>query len=230
MEVDGREPAFVYHDITVNGVIANNVRQRDSQPFNIGPIEFLILANILMYILTLVRPDLVNPEPFVSEQGRLEIRSTLALVPGTFTERPWTLLTSMFVHAGLWHVFANMFTLYFFGRIVFRLVGEGRFLLIYFLGGILGGLSYVFLFPSSFSWAVGASGAVFALAGVLTVLMPRLTVMVFPIPAPIPLWVAVLGGFVVMSFFPRVAWEAHLGGLVFGMGIAYFYLKKQRFF
>src|SRR4030042_524415 len=56
-------------------------------------------------------------------------------------------------------------------------------------------------------------GAIFALGGTLTVLTPRLRVYVFPIPAPIPLWAAVLGVFVIMSFVPGIAWQGHLGGL-----------------
>lgn len=194
--------------------MARRVTFRNNQGFNLGPIEFLILANILIFIVTLVRP---------------ELRFTLGLMPELFTERPWTLLTSMFVHAGLWHIFANMFTLYFFGRYVRMLVGEGRFLVVYFLGGLLGGVFYL-LMASPYSIAIGASGAVFAVAGVLTVMRPRMTVFIIPIPVPIPLWVAVIGGFLLMSFLPFVAWQAHLGGLVFGLAIAYFFYRRQRRF
>ena len=82
------------------------------------------------------------------------------------------------------------------------------------------------LLASPFSIAVGASGAVFALGGALTVMRPKLKVFVFPIPAPIPLWVAVIGGFFILSFVSFVAWQAHLGGLVFGLIMGYFLKKK----
>jgi len=57
---------------------------------------------------------------------------------------------------------------------------------------------------------------------------PNLRVFIFPIPAPIPLWIAVIGGFVILSLLPLVAWEAHLGGLVFGFVAGYFFKKGVR--
>jgi len=56
----------------------------------------------------------------------------------------------------------------------------------------------------------------------------KLRVFVFPIPAPVPLWAAVIGGFLIISFFPNVAWQAHLGGLAFGLTIGYFFRKRER--
>ncbi len=190
------------------------MRYRSYQGFNLGPIGFLIVANILMFIVTSIRP---------------ELRFSLGLNPSLFLDRPWTLLTSMFVHAGFGHIFANMLTLFFFGRFLIQLVGERNFWIVYLFGGILGSILYVLL-ASPYSVAVGASGAVFAVAGALTVLAPRLRVFIFPIPAPIPLWVAVIGGFLIMSFLPFVAWQAHLGGLVFGLVTAYFFKRSRRYF
>ena len=69
-----------------------------------------------------------------------------------------------------------------------------------------------------------------ALGGVLAVMRPKLPVFVFPVPVPIPLWVAVIGGFLVISLFPHVAWQAHLGGLVFGLIAGYFFSRKERRF
>jgi membrane associated rhomboid family serine protease len=63
----------------------------------------------------------------------------------------------------------------------------------------------------------------------LTAIAPKLRVFVFPIPAPLPLWVAVIGGFIIISFFPQVAWQAHLGGLVVGLVVGLIFKKKQRF-
>ena len=74
---------------------------------------------------------------------------------------------------------------------------------------------------------VGASGAVFALGGALAVMVPKTKVFIFPIPVPIPLWIAIIGGFLVISFLPGIAWQAHLGGLLLGL-LAGFYFKKQR--
>jgi len=190
------------------------MRYRSSQGFTIGPIEFLILVNILLFVVVLIRP---------------ELRYDLGLNRLFFTDRPWTLLTHMFIHAGFWHIFANMLTLYFFGRYVYSLIGEGKFLIVYFLGGLLGGGLYL-LMADPQATAVGSSGAIFAVAGALTVMRPRLTVFVFPIPVPIPLWVAVIGGFIIMSFASFIAWQAHLGGLVLGIIAGLFFRRRARFY
>jgi len=181
--------------------------------FSLGPIAFLIIANLILFIATSIKPEIIF---------------YLGLRPILFWQMPWTIVTSMFVHSGFGHIFANMLTLYFFGSYLLRLVGERNFLIVYFGGGILGGILYLLLaFP--FSIAVGASGAVFALGGALTVLRPKLTVFIFPIPVPIPIWVAVIGGFIILSFMPLVAWQAHLGGLVFGLGMGYLFRRRARY-
>ena len=177
-----------------------------------APILFLIALNVVLYIATLADPDLLY---------------TLGLQPSTWMERPWTLITNLFVHGGLWHIAANMLTLYFFGRYLCMMVGDARFLTLYFLGGIAGNFLYILL-SSSNAWVIGASGAIFAIAGALTVMAPKMRVFIFPIPAPLPLWVAVIGGFVILSFFPNVAWQAHLGGLAIGLAAGYFFKSRKR--
>jgi membrane associated rhomboid family serine protease len=154
----------------------------------------------------------------------------LGLQPAALASRPWTVLTSLFVHASPWHLIFNMLTLFFFGSYMGRLVGEAKFLIVYFAGGLLGSAFYIlfaFFLGSPYTIAVGASGAIFALGGALAVMVPKTKVIVFPIPAPIPLWAAILGGFVLISFWPGIAWQAHLGGLVLGL-LAGFYFRRQR--
>ncbi len=190
------------------------VRYGGYQGFRMNAIWGLITANLLVFIITRLVPGLFP---------------LLGLIPATVLERPWTILTSIFVHGGLWHILANMYMLYFFGSSVYRLVGKGWFLAVYFGGGILGSIMYILLAPS-FSLAVGASGAVFALGGVLAMMMPKMKVFIFPIPIPISLWVAVIGGFLVLSFMPSIAWQAHLGGLALGLVAGYFFKKRARYF
>jgi len=178
----------------------------------------LIGVNLLLFIATLISRDLIL---------------FLGLQPAGFLDRPWTIVTNLFIHSGLWHIFANMITLYFFGSFLCRLIGVKRFLLVYFIGGIVGNIFFILLPPSPLSIAIGASGAVFALGGVLAVLMPKLRVFVFPIPAPIPLWIAVIGGFIlltVLSPFLNIAWQAHLGGLVSGLAAGYIFRRRIRYF
>jgi membrane associated rhomboid family serine protease len=172
----------------------------------------LIAVNVLLYIATLADPDLIY---------------RLGLQPSTWMERPWTLLTNLFIHGGLWHLAANMITLFFFGRYLSMMVGEAKFLIVYFLGGIIGNFFFILLGPSN-TLVIGASGAVFAVGGAFTMLAPKMKVFVFPIPVPLPLWVAVIGGFIILSFRPFVAWEAHLGGLLVGLAAGFFFKKRQR--
>ena len=194
------------------------MRYSSYQGFNLSPIMVLIIVNLLLFIMTMIVPELVY---------------LLGLQPAGILSRPWTILTSMFIHAGFWHIFANMLTLYFFGSYLSKLVGTNRFLLIYFVGGILGNVLFILLAPP-LSIAVGASGAIFALAGTLVMIRPKLPVFVFPIPVPIPLWAAVVGGFLILSFLPsflpRVAWQAHLGGLVLGLIAGYIFKRRYHYY
>ena len=141
-------------------------------------------------------------------------------------QQPWTVLTYMFVHDGVWHLVANMITLYFFGSFVINLVGETNFLTTYFVGGIMGGLFFILLAPQM-SVVVGASGAVYALGGVLVMMRPNVKVMMFPLPVQIPLWGAIIFGFLILALIPGVAWQAHLGGLVYGLAIGYYFRRRE---
>ena len=86
-----------------------------------------------------------------------------ALIPVAVIEdsQVWRLLTAMFLHASLGHIFFNAYALYIFGRGIEALFGRARLLIIYLLGGLSG--SVLSLALSGGGWSVGASGAVFAL-------------------------------------------------------------------
>ena len=172
----------------------------------------IILINVLVFVGVNIRPEFLN---------------TLGLVPADVWSHPWQLITNMFTHYEFFHILANMWTLYFFGGSVLRILGVKRFWVIYLAGGIIGNLLYVWLGPA-YSIAIGASGAIFALGGALAVLNPNTRIIFFPIPVPMPIWVAMLGSFVLLSFLPGVAWQAHLGGLAFGAAAGWFY-KGRRF-
>ncbi len=180
----------------------------------------VIFANVLVFIATSLKSQLIY---------------NLDLVPATFTSEPWTIVTNLFVHADLFHILGNMVTLYFFGTHLTMLVGEKKFLATYFLGGLLGNVFYI-LYALYGPWgnphigAIGASGAVFAIGGALAVLRPNLKVLLFFI-IPMPLWVAVIGGFVLLTLISaglNIAWEAHLGGLVLGLIAGFLFSRRKR--
>ena len=178
--------------------------------FRLNAVWFLIAVNFLVFIFTLVRPEAVY---------------LLGLTPAYFLQQPWTIITNLFVHGGIGHVLVNMISLYFLGSFVLRLLGEKRFLLVYFVGGIIGNIFYLFLGPRLIP-GVGASGAIFALGGVLAIMAPKLPVFMFFVPVPIPLWIAIIV-FLLISFFPGIAWQAHLGGLLVGV-VAGYYFRRRR--
>lgn len=191
-----------------------NVTYRNSyQGFSLGVLETLIIANIIVFIGTSLNSSLIEK---------------FGLLPATFTQTPWTVVTAMFIHAGFTHILGNMITLYFFGQFLIQTVGPQNFLITYFAGGLLGNIFYLILGPAAIP-AVGASGAVFAVGGALVSLRPNAQVYVFPIPVPIPVWVAVIGGFMLTLSSARIAWEAHLGGLIFGLLMGWFLKGPHRF-
>ena len=84
---------------------------------------------------------------------------------------PWVIITSMFLHEGLWHILINMLYLYWFGRIVGDFIGNHRILPLYLLGGLVGS---VFFYISAQLLAYGGGGPVFALGasgGVMAIVM-----------------------------------------------------------
>ena len=99
--------------------------------------------------------------------------------PNSLFTRPWTLITYIFLHIGLWHLFFNMLVLYFFGTALESRVGNKQLLAIFFTAGILSAIGYTFLSGPIFNIApgpmVGASGAIYGVFAALTMLEPDLT-------------------------------------------------------
>jgi len=170
--------------------------------------------------------------------GRDWVYKNFALQAATVFARPWTLISSMFLHAGFGHLIFNMIALFFFGLYLERLVGEENFLRVYFIGGAFASLAYVFTslvlgIPHAYVYAIGASGAVFAVMAALSVLRPNTTVLVYFL-FPMPLWVLMVL-YVAMSvpamFSPvgNVAHNAHLGGLIAGYLFGRYFKDKMGF-
>ncbi|MBD3313196.1 rhomboid family intramembrane serine protease [Candidatus Woesearchaeota archaeon] len=143
-----------------------------------------------------------------------------------FLSRPWMLLTHMFLHGGPYHLLFNMYALLLFGPLVESRIGSKRFLLIYFLSGILAAAGYLAL-PTK---ALGASGAVMGIIGVTVMLMPNLRLLFFFV---IPMTLRTAAFFFVIIdlwgvfFQPGVANFAHLVGLACGLGYGAYLLKKK---
>jgi len=143
----------------------------------------------------------------------------------------WTILTSMFMHAGVFHLFANMMSLMFLGSFLERIIGRKRFLTVYFVSGIMGSVFYI-LFSNPQISAVGASGAIFGIAGMLAVLTPRMPVYIMFIPIAMPMWFGVILIMVVLwlltvSVGLPIGNTAHFGGLIVGLAYAAYLRYKH---
>jgi len=133
---------------------------------------------------------------------------------------PWSLITHMFIHQNFLHIFFNMIMLLSFGYLLEKKIGTSKFLLLYFLSGIFGGLAHSLFYPNSYIPLVGASGAIFGLMGAAAFLDPTLIIYVFLIPMPIILFAALY--FFIATYLIEIGvtfgigHAAHIGGMLFG--------------
>lgn len=112
----------------------------------------LIVLNVMIFLLSQIYPKLVG----MFGNNYMFIQS----------KQIYRLITSMFLHGGIMHLLFNMYALYILGSQVERYYGKRRFLLIYFLSGLMGSLfSCVFMKTNVFGVSIGASGAIFGLMG-----------------------------------------------------------------
>jgi membrane associated rhomboid family serine protease len=146
-----------------------------------------------------------------------------------------TMFTSMFMHGGFFHLFGNMYFLYVLGDNVEGRLGWHRFLVFYLVCGLFAGALHVAGHPNSQIPAVGASGAISGILGAYLVFFPHNRLLlrylwrwgfwVHPVRWEVPAW-AYLGFWILMQVLfatlnvPGVAWYAHVGGFISGVGVA----------
>ncbi len=183
---------------------------------NVGVFMFLALFNAFA-------PDLYN-----SFSNWVYFPSS----PLQLLTRPWTIITHMFSHVGLWHMAFNMLILYWFGRIVGDLLNDRRVLPLYLLGGFAGAV--VYFLASYFSSNVGpgnahgASAAVLCIVAAAAATSPDYTVRLLFLGDVKIKWIAAAVIFINIlgtqgNSNVGGAW-GHLGGLAFG----FFYVWKLR--
>lgn len=150
---------------------------------------------------------------------------TYGLSLNNIQQRPYVLITSIFMHASLEHLLSNILILIFFGLAVESELGTKRMLLIFFLGAFAGDLLSLAVYPAD-QIAVGASAGIFALIGVGMLVRP-LDLSFYPLIVPIPL--ALLGlayalynayGFIT-NLDPEISYIAHFGGLFVGLAFGF---------
>ncbi len=188
----------------------------------------IIIINIAFFLLLFI--------PIISTKGFVDY---IALKPSNILQGKylWTLLTSIVMHADLIHLFVNMVSLFFIGNLVEKLVGTRRYLWIYILSGLFAGIFFIISALLSQNnldaYAVGASGAIFGLGGILMFLTPNLPVYLMFIPIPIkmkyaiPILLIALWAISLTAGIP-IGNTAHLGGLLIGMGYGLYLRAKYK--
>ena len=160
--------------------------------------------------------------------GGWQIIHIFGLTPALVVERLyiWQLVTYLFLHAGFFHIFLNMFALWMFGSELERHWGGNAFLRYYLISGIGAGILSVAVSPFSTIPTIGASGAVYGVLLAYGMMFPeRYVFLYFLVPVKVKYFVAVLGAITFFSALGEpgstVAHVAHLGGMLFG----FLYLK-----
>lgn len=183
--------------------------------------SFLFLA--IMFVVFLLQ-FVVAPLVGVRTGGSLW--RNIFTLNSVHPEYLWTWIISIFSHGSPIHLFGNAIVLYFFGPVVERQIGSKRFTALFLASGVLAGLAQVALgivFGNP-TFVLGASGAILAILGVITVLNPDLRVYLYFI-IPMPIWVLTFG-YAALSVFGvvapgvvggNIAHAAHLAGLLIGL-------------
>ncbi|MCK5022751.1 MAG: rhomboid family intramembrane serine protease [Candidatus Aenigmarchaeota archaeon] len=178
----------------------------------------LIAINVIVFELIFSMPEPMMNAAF----GALSFSSPL------FFEL-WRLVTSLFLHASASHLFFNMLGLYFFGKITEEQMDRKRFVLLYFIAGIVGSLIYGF---TSADPAVGASGCVFGLMGYAMLMNPKKTIRMYTIPLPLGM-IAIIYAIVesMLVYFgdvmSGVAHITHVTGMIVGALFAFHSSAKK---
>ena len=206
----------------------------------------LMFINIAVFLLMLVARWLVSAISFLFSLHLDFIGWTTEYLdfPADFTAllyHPWTLVTSLFVHNGFWHIFFNMFMLYVAGQLFLKYLTQKQLVATYFIGGIVGNLFFmgaynlfpVFASAVSYATCVGASGAIMAILIAVTVYRPNHPLNLFLFGKTTMKWVAVV--FVAIDLLSITGGNAgghfaHLGGAVYGAlaGLATAPLQAQQ--
>ncbi len=154
-----------------------------------------------------------------------------------------TLLTAMFMHAGLLHIAGNMIFLWAFAPEIEDAMGRFRFLVFYLVGGLVASLAQIMMIPESNVPNLGASGAIAAVMGAFLVSFPfdRIRTIVFLglfVTVALVPSILLVGLWFLLQLFSEVgslaehqgggvAYMAHVGGFVFGMATGRLFMWRR---
>jgi membrane associated rhomboid family serine protease len=193
----------------------------------------LIVANVLVFLYELS----------LGPNSRNHFIMTYGVVPDQL--RPITIITSMFIHGGVLHILGNMWFFWIFGRGVEDILGHAKFLFFYFACGIAAAAVHILVNANSPVPTVGASGAIAGVMGAYLIKFPRarivtlIPIFFFFTTLDIPAAFLLLYWFAIQFFSGvgsvgysqassgDVAWFAHIGGFLAGMGLVMIMAPRQ---
>lgn len=217
---------------------------RDVNPTRITPWVTLlfIAANVLVWFVfqstnteteeveflyrrAAISCEILNNEPLTFREISQDVCEAGGGAPVFPEKSPWlSILTSMFLHGGLAHLLFNMWSLWIFGNNVEEAFGHFGYAVFYLLGGVVATLTFVLLNIDSTIPLIGASGAIATALGAYAVLFPAHRILTFVGWFLLPLPAILFLGFWFFAQFglggSSTAWEAHVGGFVFGVVVA----------
>ncbi len=226
-----------------------------SAPRRFPVITFLLIfINIVVFLLTYLAPSLLVPGALSPD----DVYEELGAVPIAVVrlEKPWTILSSMFLHADIYHIAGNMLFLYLFGGPVESAMGSKRFLVFYLVSGLFAEffhIASIALIPEEWlltsyglsPWViptVGASGAISGVMGAYLLFYPRAKlsllyfIAIIPIFITLPAWAYILiwfiyqlvmGLMILAGYTSPVAFWAHIGGFLAGLALAPYFMDPD---
>jgi membrane associated rhomboid family serine protease len=204
----------------------------------------LVIANVVVFLQEMAAPD---TDAFINAYAAIpyDVTHNVVLAPPSPSVPALTLLTSMFLHGGVLHIFFNMLFLVVFGPAMEYARGHFAYLMFYLLCGLIGGGAQIAFDPNSHVPAIGASGAIAGVLGGYIVTYPTSTVgTVVPIGC-LPLFfrlpaLLVIGLWAASQFFygwgaltekigqhtGGTAYFAHIGGFAAGVIALPFFRRR----
>jgi membrane associated rhomboid family serine protease len=149
---------------------------------------------------------------------------------------PYQLVSHMFLHADIGHIFFNMFGLFMFGKVLESVLGSKRFFILYFASGLGAALLQLFVYQlqGTPGIMIGASGAIFGILAAFAMMFPNVELMFILIPVPIkakylvPIYAVMELFFGIANFkADNIAHFAHLGGAIVGFILIKIWKKNQ---
>lgn len=202
--------------------------------------RLLIIVNIIIFLVFWLSTENI----FLGDSFTRDMEEKFVMIPNDVVQGKnlYTLFTSMFMHAGLFHLFGNMLYLYIFGDNVEGAFGHVGYLLFYITCGLMADFAHIISLTNLQEFnrgVVGASGAISGVLGAYLVLYPKAKVLTlifygWPIIIPIPA-VIFLGFWFFMQWLyglfdvsGGVAYWAHIGGFIAGIILALIFARKRK--